>query len=174
MFHEELGIKIVEVDTKIKYREAVRAVIIEGEKILLVHSNLGDYKFPGGGVKQDESHLEALKREITEETGYLDAVIGEKIGTVIQRQVDEYEPNVIFQMNSHYYLCSLPGEKGTQNLDEYELEQEYTPKWVSIDEAIEQNQKMMEQFEENNWIPRENYVLRKLKDEIAIVNFVEK
>ncbi|RXJ04654.1 NUDIX domain-containing protein [Anaerobacillus alkaliphilus] len=136
---------------------------MEGDKILLVHSNLGDYKFPGGGVSQNESHTEALIREIAEETGYLNAIVGERIGTVIQRHVDEYDSDVIFQMNSHYYLCHLPGQKGTQNLDDYELEQEYTPKWVDIEDAIDQNEKMMKEFPQNNWIPRENFVLMELK-----------
>jgi hypothetical protein len=46
MFHEVLGhSNIDENKTKINHREAVRAIIIEDNQILLVHSNLGDYKF---------------------------------------------------------------------------------------------------------------------------------
>lgn len=164
-FEVTLGIQRIEHhDVKVKFREAVRAVIIDGDKILLVHSNLGDYKLPGGGVMQNESHTEALIREIAEETGYLNTLVGDKVGVIIERQIDEYDQSAIFQMTSHYYRCNLPGEKGKQNLDDYELLQEYTPKWVNIDDAIKQNQKMIQKFPQNRWIYRENCVLTELKN----------
>ncbi|QOY35473.1 NUDIX hydrolase [Anaerobacillus isosaccharinicus] len=163
-FEVALGIQRTEHhDVKVKFREAVRAVIIDGDKILLVHSNLGDYKFPGGGLMQNESHSEALIREIAEETGYLSTLVGDKVGVIIEKQIDEYDQDAIFQMTSHYYRCNLQGERGKQNLDDYELQQEYTPKWVHIDDAIKQNQKMIQKFPQNGWIHRENYVLMKLK-----------
>ncbi|WP_243145530.1 NUDIX domain-containing protein, partial [Clostridium neonatale] len=37
----------------------------------MVNSKNKDYKFPGGGVKKYEEKLEALKREVEEETGYV-------------------------------------------------------------------------------------------------------
>ena len=43
------------------YRKAVRAIIRKQDQILLVHStNVGDYKFPGGGVEKQEDDSEAL------------------------------------------------------------------------------------------------------------------
>ncbi|WP_230500347.1 NUDIX hydrolase [Sutcliffiella rhizosphaerae] len=67
-----MGIETVDENTnKIIYREAVRAVIIQNDKILMVQSNIGDYKFPGGGVEINESHEEAIMREVAEETGHL-------------------------------------------------------------------------------------------------------
>lgn len=51
-------------------REAVRAVILRGNKIALVRSRKeGFYKFPGGGIETDETHLKAVIRETEEETG---------------------------------------------------------------------------------------------------------
>lgn len=60
-------------------RAAVRAVILDGDQILLVYSPVNhDYKFPGGGVEEDENHVEALSREIREECGLiLEKVQGE-------------------------------------------------------------------------------------------------
>ena len=38
--------------TELRSNEAVRAVILRGLELLMVYSsNVGDYKFPGGGVK---------------------------------------------------------------------------------------------------------------------------
>jgi hypothetical protein len=39
------------------HRTAARAVILRGQDLLMVYSaNVGDYKFPGGGVNEGESH----------------------------------------------------------------------------------------------------------------------
>ncbi|MEH7462283.1 NUDIX domain-containing protein [Bacillus thuringiensis] len=159
-----LGIsEIDENKVKINYREAVRAIIIQDNKILLVHSNLGDYIFPGGGVEKNESHAEGLMREVAEETGYLNCVIKNKMGVVVERYIDEYEENAIFQMTSHYYFCEINGEKTAQKLEGYEIEQEYTPQWVKLGDAINQNEKIINQCEQNWWIHRENLVLKELK-----------
>ncbi|MFD0770219.1 NUDIX hydrolase [Bacillus sp. CGMCC 1.60114] len=159
-----LGIsEIDENKVKINYREAVRAIIIQDNKILLVHSNIGDYKFPGGGVEKNESHAEGLMREVAEETGYHNCEIRNKMGVVIERYIDEYDKNAIFQMTSHYYFCEVNGEKTAQKLDDYEFEQEFTPRWVRLGDAINQNQKIVNQCEQNRWIHRENFVLKELK-----------
>lgn len=50
--------------------EAVRAVVIRDRSLLMVYSPVnGDYKFPGVGVGENESHKVALKREVAEECG---------------------------------------------------------------------------------------------------------
>jgi 8-oxo-dGTP pyrophosphatase MutT (NUDIX family) len=164
IFHEVFGNqKINENDVKINYREAVRAVIIQENKILLIQSNKGDYKFPGGGVEKNESHVEGLLREVTEETGYINCIVKDKIGVVIQKHIDEYDNSSFFQMTSHYYICELINhERVSLQLDDYEVVQEYKPKWVTLDDAIYQNEKVINQFEKNRWIKRENFVLKEL------------
>lgn len=48
----------------------VRVIVSHKKQILLVqHTYLPDYYFPGGGVKLHESLQEAAKREVKEETG---------------------------------------------------------------------------------------------------------
>jgi 8-oxo-dGTP pyrophosphatase MutT (NUDIX family) len=163
LFNKLFGIEKLEVDVKINSRNAVRAVIVRDGKILLIHSNRGYYKFPGGGVEGNETDSEALLREIAEETGYINCVVKDKLGVVIQRHVDEFDPNAYFQMTSVYYRCELLNdEQGLQQLDGYELDEEFTPKWVVIEEAIRENEEMILQFEQSGWIQRENYVLKKL------------
>ncbi len=165
LFNVLLGIeKLNKQEVNIKYREAVRAIIIQDHKILLIHSNLGDYKFPGGGLEKNESHTNGLLREVAEETGYINCIVKEKMGVVIERYIDEYDENVYFEMTSHYYICELTnGKKIDQKLDDYEAAQEFMPKWLTIDEAIKQNQKVIDQFVKNRWIHRENFVLKELK-----------
>lgn len=130
-----------------------------------MYSNKGDYKFPGGGVEGNESHSECLIREVAEETGYIIFIIKDKVGSVIERNLDEYDNNALFQMTSHYYLCELIDDKKiAQQLDDYEAEQEFSPEWVSFNDAIEQNEKVMNssEIEKNGWIKREIIVLKEL------------
>ena len=153
----------------ISQREAVRAIIIINNNILLVQSNRGDYKFPGGGVEENESHAAGLIREVREETGYINCIVKDKIGTVIERKIDEFDNNVLFQMTSHYYLCELTSEeKIKQQLDEYEYILEFTPKWVSLDDAIVQNESLIKIIEKNSWLKRETFVLKEVKKYMSL------
>ena len=68
-FNKVLGMKEFGKDEKVFYRVAIRAIILQGDKILMVKSNTGDYKFPGGGVEKGETPEETLRREVQEETG---------------------------------------------------------------------------------------------------------
>lgn len=148
----------------INRREAVRAIIISDDTILLVQSNKGDYKFPGGGVEENESHAEGLMREVREETGYTACVVKDKVGTFVERNVDEYEHDSLFEMSSHYYLCELANEERVaQQLDEYESLLDFTAKWVTLDEAIRQNEHLLNECEKNSWLKREAFVLKELK-----------
>ena len=146
-------------------RIAIRAIIMANNHILLVQSNRGDFKFPGGGLEENESHEECLIREVREETGNIHCVVNDKAGTVIERRMDEYRNNALFQMTSHYYLCDLATEeKIAQELDEYEAILDFTPKWVSVEEAIEQNENLIKIYEHNGWLKRETFVLKQLED----------
>ncbi|MBE0695564.1 MAG: NUDIX domain-containing protein, partial [Anaerolineaceae bacterium] len=62
-------------------REAVRAVIVDGRRILMIYSRRhGDYKFPGGGVGKGESPAQAVIREVREEAGADVVRVGERLG----------------------------------------------------------------------------------------------
>jgi 8-oxo-dGTP pyrophosphatase MutT (NUDIX family) len=148
---------------RLNERVAVRGVILKKDKVMLVHSNRDYYKFPGGGVELEESHEEALIREIREETGYVHGQVKNKLGTVIERRIDEYDSNALFQMISHYYLCELIDEyKVSQELDAYEHEEQFTPVWIEPEEAIRQNQIKIVELDQNDFLKRENYVLHQL------------
>jgi hypothetical protein len=75
-----------------------------------------------------------------------------------------FEDDVLFEMTSHYFKCELTDrERIPQHLEGYESELDMKPKKVALDEAIDENEKLMNQFDDNRWIKRGNYVLRELK-----------
>ena len=146
-------------------RVAIRAIIMKNNRILLVESNWGDYKFPGGGLEENETHEDCLKREVREETGYVNSLVKDKVGIVIERKMYEYEDHTLFQMTSHYYLCELAtDEKVTQQLDDYEAKMDFTAKWVTLEEAIIQNESLINNLEKNSWLKRETFVLKHIKE----------
>ena len=67
----------------LRIREAVRALVIDPEsRVLLVRFEFPTatrWALPGGGLEPGESHEDALHRELEEEVGLVDAVVGAQI-----------------------------------------------------------------------------------------------
>lgn len=151
----------------INKRIAIRGVIKCGNKLLMIKNNKGDYKFPGGGMEKGESIDETLCREVLEESGYNVIGIGQKLGEVIQKGIDDIDNSKIFMMKSIYIECSVDfNNKKNQNLDNYEKEQEFTPILIDINEVIEKQEKLLENYNDNcnDWIERETIVLKLLRE----------
>ena len=120
-------------------RPSVRGIIIDNGKIAMVHSLKYDYyKFPGGGIDSGESHLDALIREVSEETGLI--VIPESVkeyGVVLRKDKGKIED--LFIQENFYYFCDVKEESTCQKLDDYEAEEEFVLEWVDPKDAIEAN-----------------------------------
>ena len=161
--------KVSESIGNVHYREAVRGIILKDKKILMVHSKNKDFKFPGGGIKKGEGRIEALKREIEEETGYITKKIGEQIGIITEKSKDKYVHNRVFKMISYYYIAEVTDEIGQQKLDAYEAKLEFKPVWIDVKEAIKNNKKIInsDNMIKANWIERETYVLEKIYDNMV-------
>ena len=54
---------------KTDYRETCFGIVVKNKKILLVKKN-NQYSLIGGGIEENETHLECLEREFKEESGY--------------------------------------------------------------------------------------------------------
>jgi 8-oxo-dGTP pyrophosphatase MutT (NUDIX family) len=155
-----------EVNTQGKtiYRTAVRAVISRGRDLLMVYSaNVGDYKFPGGGVNEGESHEQALRREVREECGASLLEVGECLGAVIEYDIASETDFDVFKMTSHYYFCRAGDEFGTQNLDGYERDLGFEPIWIDIDKAILTNHTLLSLDNSPEWLRREIFVLEHIR-----------
>jgi 8-oxo-dGTP diphosphatase len=155
----------VNIQGKTIYRTAVRAVIQRGRDLLMVYSaNVGDYKFPGGGVDSGELHEQALARELREECGASLLSMDGEVGAVIEYNIAEEKDFDVFKMTSHYYFCQAGDGFGTQKLNEYERNLGFKPVWVNIDEAISTNKSLLNSDKIPEWLKREIFVLEYIRN----------
>jgi 8-oxo-dGTP pyrophosphatase MutT (NUDIX family) len=160
--HRNAGINI---HGRTIHRTAVRGVIMRGDELLMVYSaNVGDYKFPGGGVNMDETHEQALARELLEECGVSLLSIDDEIGVVVEYKLPMEKGFDVFKMTSYYYSCQVKDDFGSQKLDGYEAELGFQPMWVDIDQAIEANQLLLNSS--IDWLRREIFALEYLKQNV--------
>lgn len=165
MFEVQVVLDELTVNPVIRQRIAVRGVIYEGNRILMVKTNRGDYKFPGGGVEEGESLKEALLREIAEETGYVDVEAGPCIGTAFEQNLDQDGDGAYFQMYSSYFVCRLRSRKRAEGVqDDYEEKLGFHGIITGIHEAYEANARMLSAGMDGKipWLRRETQVLKRL------------
>ena len=154
----------INIHGKTVHRIAVRAVIQRGPSLLMILSaNVGDYKFPGGGVQAGETHEQALRREVSEECGAELSHMGEEIGSVVEYNHAKDSGFETFKMTSYYYRCEVMDGFGAQDLDDYERDLGFRPVWVSIEEAIQQNKSLLEADKRPGWLKREIFALEYLR-----------
>jgi len=152
-------------------RPSVRGIIITKEKkIALVYSTKEHYyKFPGGGINDQEDHIGTLIREVKEETGL--TVIPQSVreyGSVLRLQKsDDYE-DTVFEQENFYYFCEVTDECGAQNLDEYEKAAGFELRIVSLQEAIEANSQSTENRFNQVMRERERRVLELLQVSLEV------
>lgn len=138
----EMDLHDYEENATVFRRPSARAIILrEDGRIAIVYSEKEHYyKFPGGGIHDDEDKKDALIREVKEEVGL--TVILETIrefGSVMRRQKSNVSEHTIFEQENFYYTCQVKKEVGEQNLDEYEAEAGFKLRFVTLDEAIRTN-----------------------------------
>lgn len=167
--------ELPEEQVEIKKRSAVRGIVHYQNKLLMVCTKEGDYKFPGGGIEEGESEKEALLREITEETGYTDIHIGLAIGKTFEQNIDVDDPTIYFQMESCYYECWLMSEKRMDGAGvDYEEKEGFHPEFVTVEEALAKNnylllseQKKLRDFIQKSYI---NANRKKATEKITFVS----
>ncbi len=132
----------------------------------------GDYKFPGGGIENDETHEEALIREVQEECGSFVSVVETEIGKVIEYNKPVEKEYDLFKMTSYYYLCRIKEDYCELNLDQYEKDLGFKPVWIQIEEAIQRNKLIItsNDREAPRWTGRDTFVLEYVLDKLKKSN----
>lgn len=144
-------------------RTAARGIAFREGKLLAIHTDIGDYKFPGGGVEPEESLEQALGRELLEETGY--SLIGGTQLWGIAHERRRGRTADILEMDSYYFLCQVNDVQVSQKLDDYEAAEHFTPVWIELDMALRANQNLVDDAQP--WLQREILVMERLKEYLA-------
>jgi 8-oxo-dGTP diphosphatase len=164
----------VNIEGKTFLREAVRGIIFHAltptaagasqKELLMIYSPVnGDYKFPGGGIEAGEPHIEALRREIREESGATLTQVTGEFGKTFEYANAFDEGFDTYKQVSYYYFCEINGEMGALDLDDYEAELGFRPVWVTVGTAFGQNKKILaEAGSSPRWTRREAFILEQL------------
>ena len=104
-----------------KKRNAVRGIILtNNNEIVLMHINTQDifgkrdhYELPGGGIKQNEDGISALKREIKEETGFI-------IDNISEVGIIDIQYNPLNRIDIQHYYKAQVIDKVLPSLTNYE------------------------------------------------------
>ena len=156
----------------LKTRKTVRAVIIKNNLVYMLYSKLyNDYIFPGGGIKEDEDHYDALKRELKEELGANEIKVIKEVGYIEELRYGINQNNSTYKQTSYYYLCEID-DITKPSYNKRELAQGLIPKWVEIDKAINHNENELltrDKDEDKGFITvieRENRILKYIKEKL--------
>ena len=98
-------------------RPAVYALMFNGQKdkIAIIQTGDGKYFLPGGGIENNETHEECMKREALEEMG-MEIELGHFIGCA-QRYFFSTNEYKYYLSEGHFYLCEI-GKKVSEPTEE--------------------------------------------------------
>lgn len=152
---------------QIYVRHSARAVVLNGEEILMLYTErYDDYTIPGGGLDDGEAIVPAMIRELQEETG------AKNIRHILPFGIyEEYRPwyknNAnIMQQISYIFCCDIDSELGATALESHEVNNGMKPVWINIHQAIAHNEKTIRESQSKGMsIERETYLLKLIATE---------
>lgn len=151
------------------HRQAARAIILEGENILLLYTErYHDYTLPGGGIDEGE-HIEAgLIRELQEETGAQNIRNIKEFGRY-QEYRPWYKDNYdLVHMESFCYTCDIDKELGPTSFETHEIQNGMQVCWKNIHQAIAHNEHTMANSAKKGMsIERETFLLKQIVNELV-------
>ena len=132
--------------SRLVFRPSVYAVIIKDNQILMLHNRTSQkYFFPGGGIEIGETILDAIDREVAEETG-----LKIKVGKLLhfKEQFFYYDPNdEAFHMFNFFYICDPITNQLLSDNQVNDLESEQ-PRWYNLEQLKFQTDKLDETAKE--------------------------
>jgi 8-oxo-dGTP pyrophosphatase MutT (NUDIX family) len=121
-----------EVDSsELNFNIAVLGIVVRDGKVLVLPQFDG-YDFPGGGVEKGESHLDALVREVREETGF-DVVPDGLAGAYTTFFKSHKSGKFFHSVNLFYFTKVIGGKLSADGFTESERKYIKSPQFVDID-----------------------------------------
>lgn len=148
-------------DMPLVERFGVRAIIKRKGLYVMQKSSDGEYKIPGGGVEKGENLIDALIREVLEETGL--TVIREsikEIGEVQEIRRDSFDANCKYIAHSYFYFCDVEADCQDTQMTANEIAKGYIPVWEELDTIIANNESVQKEF----WTIRDTEFLKWMRN----------
>jgi len=149
-------------------RKATRAIVLNGDSILLLYTQrYHDYSLPGGGIDDGESHIDGLIRELKEETGAHSVHNIQEFGLY-----EEFRPWYkadfdIVHMQSYCYICAIAEDLQDTELESHEINNGMRPVWMNIHQAISHNEQTIANSDKKGLsIERETFLLKRIVSEL--------
>jgi 8-oxo-dGTP pyrophosphatase MutT (NUDIX family) len=149
-------------------RKATRAIVLNGENILLLYTKrYHDYSLPGGGIDEGESNIAGLIRELKEETGAHNVQNIEEFGLYEEFRPWHKTGFDVIHMESYCYVCTIDEELLEPELESHEVNNGMHPLWMNIHQAISHNEQTMANSKEKGLsIERETFLLKRIVSEL--------
>lgn len=148
-------------DMPLVERFGVRAIIKRNGLYIMQKSSDGEYKIPGGGVEKGENLIDALIREVLEETGL--TVIREsikEIGEVQEIRRDSFDASCKYIAHSYFYFCDVEADCQDTQMTANEIAKGYIPVWEELDTIIANNERVQKEF----WTIRDTEFLKWMRN----------
>ena len=125
-----------------RHRRAARVVLVADGRILLERVGIGGdpaqgswWELPGGGIDADETTIEAARREVAEETGYLDVEVGPVLAT---RRVRYRGVVRVSEQHETIHLAWLRSDRrGEPRLEPAEVDGQFELAWLTPEQVAD-------------------------------------
>jgi len=163
---------IINMSAKTFTRKATRAIVLNGDDILLLYTKrYHDYSLPGGGIDDGESNIDGLIRELKEETGAHNVQNIKEFGLYEEFRPWHKSDFDIMHMQSYCYVCTIDDELLDPELELHEIDNGMHPIWMNIHQAISHNEETIKNSEKKGLsIERETFLLKLIVDELLATN----
>ena len=122
-------------------RFCVRVLLFndKNEICVIKSEKYGYTQLPGGGIENDESIIDALKRETKEETGWLISDI-EPIGYTLEKRKDKRNAHP-WGKDISYVFKAIPIKQVGTNYMEDEIAEGFQPIWLRLKDFITEKER---------------------------------
>ncbi len=157
-----------QINGKIQKQFSTRAIVLNGNEILLLYTKrYDDYSLPGGKLDPNEDIIEGLKRELNEETGAVNIHNIQEFGAFeeLRKSYDKNYDTV--HLVSYCYSCSIDSKLGETKFEAYEIKNGMKVEWINIDKAIQHNKNTLANSPSKGLsVEREIFLLELIKKEL--------
>lgn len=144
---------------------AAKGIICRDGKYVMQLGDNGERKIPGGGVEEGEDYVDALCREVAEETGLVvDRSSVRLWGEILEIRRDIYDGDKKYIKHSMVYFCDVEEGRVEMKMTESEISRGFHPVWESLETIISENRKNIRE----EWRLRDTRLLELLRNKVTV------